>query len=143
MRRHAAGAPASAVALALALTATLAGCGSGGRELFVLERTGTIPGARLSLRVLDDGLVACNGGAERRLGDDQLLRAREIERELGDEARAGLRLAPGPGVVLTYRVRLHKGSLSFADTSRGLGPELLLVPAFARSVAKGVCGLPR
>jgi len=119
------------------------GCGGAAAELFTVERTGSIPGARLTLRVFDDGRVRCNGGARRRLPDEQLLRAREIERELSDEVEQGLALKPGPRSVLAYRLLSRKGTVAFSDTSRGLTPALLRVPAFARAVAKDTCGLAR
>src|SRR5207302_1626774 len=66
----------------LAAGALLAGCGQAGADLFVVTRTGQGPGAALTLRVADDGFVRCNGGSRRRITDQQLLLAREIEREL-------------------------------------------------------------
>ena len=133
--------PAAAAAVLAGIAVT--GCGGAAAELFTLERTGSSPGARLTLRVSDDGRVRCNGGAQRRLPDEQLLRAREIERELSDEAEAGITLRPGPRSVLAYRLRSRKGAVSFSDTSRGLTPAFLRVPAFARTVAKDTCGLAR
>ncbi len=112
-------------------------------DLFVVERSGSIPGAALTLRVSDDGRVRCNHGAPRRLSDDQLLSARELERDLEDAVGRGLRLPPGPSSVLSYRVRLASGTVAFSDTSRGLRPQLARVEAFTRSVARQVCRLAR
>jgi hypothetical protein len=119
-----------------------AGCGNRtSPDLFVLERSGTVPGARLTLRVQDDGQVGCNGRARRRLPDELLLDAREIARELNRVAPRAL--APGARSILTYRLRLERGTVRFSDSSRGQTKQMYLAQAFARAVARRVCGLPR
>lgn len=134
---------ASAAVTAAVLAALLAGCGANAPDLFELRRSGAIPGARLTLRVSDDGTVRCNGGAARRMPDEQLLAARQIARDLQAPAASGLSLEPGPNAVLSYRVRLPDGTVSFTDVSAAPRPQLARVAAFARTVAKRVCGLPR
>ena len=122
--------------------ALLAGCGNRtSPDLFRLDRGGGVPGARLSLRVSDDGRVRCNGGERRRLPDDALLDAREIARELGEVAPRTL--APGPRSVLSYRLRLEEGTVRFSDSSRGQTKQMFLAQAFTRRVAREVCGLAR
>jgi hypothetical protein len=133
---------AAAVLPAVAALA-LGGCGTTPFDLFALQRTGSIPGARLRLVVRDDGVVHCNGGPRRHLSDPELLDAREIARELDRPATQHLTLPPGPGAVLRYRVRLEHGAVSFADDSRGQSKTMFLVQRFARTVARRVCGLPR
>jgi hypothetical protein len=129
-------------ALAVLLLALAAGCGNRhAPDLFVLERSGSVPGARLELRVRDDGQVACTGGARRRLPDQLLLDAREIARELN--ALAPRALAPGARSVLAYRLRLEKGMVRFSDSSRGQDKAMFAVQDFTRQVARRVCGLPR
>ena len=128
--------------LAGAAVALLAGCGNRtSPDLFRLDRTGAGPGARLSLRVHDDGQVRCNGGARRRLPDDALLDAREVARELN--AIAPRTLAPGRRSVLAYRLRLEEGTVRFSDSSRGQTKQMYLAQAFTRRVAREVCGLAR
>jgi hypothetical protein len=128
--------------LALAVLA-LAGCGAQAPDLFVVQRTGTIPGARLDLRVSDQGTVSCNHGAPRRLPDEQVLRARELARAVEATIERGRRPAPGRGGVLSYRVTMSRGTVSFDDTSPGLAPQLAALQGFTRTVARGVCGLRR
>ena len=60
----------------------LGGCGGPTADLFVVERDGSIPGARLTLLVSDDGTVRCNRGDRREITSEQLIDAREIAREL-------------------------------------------------------------
>jgi hypothetical protein len=128
--------------LPLAAAAALAGCGNRhAPDLFVLTRTGTIPGARLTMRVTDDGLVSCNGGPRRRIPDARLLDAREIVRELNKIAPRSL--PPGSSSVLHYRLRLEQGTVTFSDSSRRQTREMFLAQEFTRRVAQQVCGLAR
>jgi hypothetical protein len=135
---------AAALASGLLLAAAAgAGCGTTPPDLFVLTRSGSIPGASLRLLVRDDGIVYCNGGAGRQLPDPQLLQAREIARELADPASKHLSLQPAPGSVLHYRIRLEQGTVTFSDDSRRQTKEMFLAQRFARVTATRVCGLPR
>jgi hypothetical protein len=121
----------------------LGGCGQPGADLFVVTRGGQGPGAALTLRVADDGFVRCNGGPRTRMTDQQLLLAREIERELDGDARQRTSRPPGPNSVLSYSVRLSSGTVRFADTSPGISKEERKAAAFTREVATGICRLPR
>ena len=130
--------------LALALAAIGAGCGNRrAPDLFELHRTGAGPGARLSLRVSDDGRVRCNDAARVRMPDALLLEARELARELAGEATEGVSLPPRPGSQLRYRLRLEEGTVAFSDNSRGQRPEMFEAQRFARRIAREVCGLGR
>jgi hypothetical protein len=132
------------VLVPLVAAAALAGCGNRhAPDLFVLDRTGSIPGARLTLRVSDDGLVRCNGGARKRVTDGMLLDAREIARELERPAEEDRVLPPGQRSVLRYRLRLEGGTVRFSDSSRGQTREMFLAQKLARRVAKQICGLAR
>ncbi len=121
----------------------LAGCGSPAADLFVVTRSGSIPGARLHLLVSDDGTVRCNGATKREMGSDRLLDARELARQLAPEAKRGRRLPARPDSVLRYAVRLEDGTVTFADNSAGITPPDLRLAAFTRSVATQVCRLAR
>jgi hypothetical protein len=135
---------AAALGAGLAVAATAAaGCGTEPPDLFLLTRTGSIPGAGLRLLVRDDGVTRCNGGPRHQLPDPQLLDAREIARELADPASKHRSLPPGRGSVLRYRIRLEQGTVTFSDDSRGQTKEMFLAQRFARTVATRVCGLPR
>ena len=137
---------AAAVVLA---AAAVAGCGAPSADLFVVTRSGTIPGARLTLLVGDGGTARCNGGPERALTSRQLIDAREIAFELnGDDQDPGpatrdVRLPAGPGAILRYVVRSEQGTVAFSDTSRGQPQAFYKTAKFTRDIAKGVCGLAR
>lgn len=133
--------PAAAAVAALALA--LAGCGAATPDLFVLTRTGSIPGAHLTLLVNDGGTVRCNGGAPRSLTDPLLLDARDIQSSLADDAKRDLALPPPPTALLRFRIRTQDGTVTFSDVDAGRRKELAKVVAFSRTVAQDVCGLAR
>lgn len=130
-----------APALVLAALA-FAACGSPPPDLFEVTRTGEGRNAKLDMVVNDGGSVTCNG-REHPLDADHLLRAREITRNLGDQAELGLELPPRAGSVLRYRVRLESGTVAFADTSAKLPRAFTAVEAFTKDVAEDVCHLER
>jgi hypothetical protein len=145
------------VLLALAAAIPAVGCsGSLPADLFVVQRTGSIPGARLTLRLSDDGGAYCNGGERKDVTSAQLIAAREIRRELdGDpkdddhpEHKIGLAskhiaLPPGAITTLSYRVRSEKGAVAFSDTSARQPQAFYRLAKLTRDVARGACGLPR
>ena len=121
----------------LGALAALAACGTASPDLFVVERSGSVPGADLRLLVSDTS-VSCNGGERRALSSEQTLEARAIARELPSVPAAPRAEAQ----VFAFRVRHEGGTLRFADTA-GSPPVLPRLARFTRSVAQDVCALPR
>lgn len=140
--------PAGLVVLAAAVLVA-AGCGAPSADLYVVHRTGSIPGAKLTMLVGDGGTVRCNGGPQREITSADLIDAREIARGLnGTEeepgpAREQLRLPPGPYSIMRYRVRSENGTVTFSDTSRGQPQAFYDLAKLTRDLAKRVCGLAR
>lgn len=139
-----------ATVVAVGAVAVLAGCGTPSADLFVVTRSGTIPGAGLTMLVGDGGTVRCNGGPERAITSADLIAARKVARELNgkDDQHPGpavrdLALPAGPGSVLRYEVRLEKGSVAFSDTSANQTPAMYRAAKLVRDLARRVCGLPR
>jgi hypothetical protein len=136
-------------AIAVLLALALGGCGGPPADLFVVERNGSVPAARLTLLVSDDGTVRCNRSGAREISSEQLIEAREIARELNGEddergpADRGLSLPPVRGTIMRYDVRSEDGSVAFSDTSRGQPQAFYRLAKLTRDIAKGVCGLPR
>jgi len=138
-------------AVALVLTAVLAACGGGPpADLFLVTRSGDIPGARLVVRVTDDGQASCNGRALVAITSKDLIDGRQIRRDLEGEdegdigpADKGLSLPPGPMAVFRYVVRGQDGTVSFSDTSAGQPQAFRDIAALTRRIAKGACRLPR
>jgi hypothetical protein len=132
-----------AVLAILAGAVLVGGCGTPSADLFAVERTGKVPDGRLKVIISDGGGVTCDGRAGSRLTDQQLLDAREIERDLEPPSRRGLRLRPAGASVLQYRVHTSEGTLSFADDSRGKPAVLNRLVLFVRQVAQQRCGRRR
>jgi hypothetical protein len=140
--RHGRSRGVAAVLAALALAGT-AGCGSEARDLFLVTRSGDVPGAPLTLRVTDDGRASCNHRPLVEITSAQLVTAREVERDLEDPAKAQLRLASGTQPVFSYRVRTEEGGVAWSDDSARQPAVLFKLAKLTRDVAKGPCHLPR
>ena len=128
--------------LLLLVGAMLAACGTPSADLFVVERSGELPGAKLDLVVGDGGAVKCNG-TERDITSAQLLDARDLADDLAPLLDRGVTLPPAAQSLLRFRVIGEQGTVEFSDSSRGLRPEFARVIAFTREIAKRSCGLPR
>lgn len=146
-----------AVLVVLVVLVVLAACGTPSPDLFVVERTGTIPGAKLTLRVQDGGEVFCDGRDAGMMASGELIRAREDLRELEGGAvdrqndvtssngplDRNLRLPPGPDSILRYTLRAQEGTVAFSDSSPRQPKVFFKLASLVRDLAKGVCGLPR
>jgi hypothetical protein len=121
----------------------LAGCGSEARDLFLVTRSGDVPGAALTLRITDDGRASCNRKPLVEITSAQLITAREVARDLEDPSKAQLRLAPGAQSVFSYRVRTEDGGVAWSDDSARQPAVLFKLAKLTRDVAKGPCRLAR
>jgi len=131
------------VAVACAAALAVAGCGADYPDLMVLTRTGTLPGARLSLLVNDGGTVRCNDGAVLQMPPRAMLEARELARELAMDADADLVLPRPPGSLLRFKLRTMDGTVTFSDADASARPLLGRLVALTRTLAQDVCGLAR
>lgn len=131
------------LAATLALAALLSGCGEiASPDLFVVQRSGSVAGARLTLLVNDGGTVRCNGGPPRKIGEAQLIQARALQEELKEPAGEGLSLPAKPGSVLSYSVRDEDGTVRFADNTAAKLKVLRNLALFVLQTAQGTCRLP-
>jgi hypothetical protein len=130
---------AGALALALALGA----CGGiQAPDLFIVQRSGSVPGARLTLLVNEEGGVRCNGGTTLKLSDPALIEARAIQEEISGLTSKHLSLPAAPGSVLSYYLRDEHGTVSFSDNSPGQSAVLRRLALFVLQTAQRVCHLP-
>ena len=126
-------------AVAFALT----GCGADSADLFEVKRSGEDINANVDMVVNDGGTVSCNGGKAIALPGTQLLDARELARDLEEQASLSIELPPGPGATLRYVVRLANGRVAFSDTSIDRPPVFDQLVAFSADVIENVCKIER
>ena len=127
---------------AVLLVLVLAGCGTPPPDLFEVTRSGADRNANVTVVVNDGGSVSCNGKSHP-LDAPDLLRARQLLRDLEPQARLHLELPPGPNSQLTYKARMEAGNVSFSDTSRGNPTSFQQLAAFTKDVTENVCGIER
>jgi hypothetical protein len=142
VRRPWAAARRSIALVCLAAAGIVAGCGGiTAPDLFLVQRSGSGPGARLTLIVNEEGGVRCNGGRKLKLSDPQLVQARAIQEDIRDEAAKHTSLAQGAKSVFSYSLRDENGSVSFSDDSAGQPPVFRRLQLFVLQVAQQVCRL--
>ena len=134
MRRGRAGVAAVLAAAALAVAASA--CGGPAADLFGVIRSGSIPGADITIVPSSDGQVLC-GRRTRELSSKQLLTAENFD--FTYQSKRHLQLESGPHPVYTYVVTTEAGTFSFSDDSPHLGPGLRKLAAWVYAVANTVC----
>ena len=133
-RRARAGA---SLAASLAIAAIAIGaCGGPAADLFEVIRSGSVPGADITLVPSGDGSVLC-GHRRRQLPDKLLLTADNFD--LSYHAKRHQALPSGRNPVYTYVVRTPDGTFSYSDDSPHLGPQLHALAAWTFTVAKKIC----
>jgi hypothetical protein len=131
------------VAAVVVLALAAVGCGQPAADLFTVTSGGSIPGAKLRLRVTDDGHVSCNGGALREISSKQLIDARDVTRELSKPAEKHVSLPAKPGSTLNYAFTIDGDTVHFADNASGQSAEMYKAALVVRELAQSPCGLPR
>ena len=131
-----------AVAAAAVAAVALGACGTPSPDLFVVERDGTVPGAKLHMLV-SDTTVRCNHGEPLALTSDQTIEARVLTDDLLAVQTGEIAYPkPPPAQIFHFTVRAAEGVLRFPDTAQR--PDVLPRTArFVRRVAKDTCRLTR
>jgi hypothetical protein len=128
-----------AAALACAVVALAAvACGGPAADIYEVVRSGTIPGADLTLIPSEDGTVRCDGHRHE-LPDPLLLTAENLADQLVAPATKGERLPSGPHPIYTFVVTTPSGTFSYSDESPHQGSALYALQAWVRKVARTVC----
>ncbi len=128
---------------ALCAAALLSGCtGIKAPDLFVVYRSGNVPGAKLTVLVNEEGGVTCNGGKVLKLSDHQIIVAREIQEDLETPSSHRTSLPPRAGSVFSYYVRDEKGSVRFSDNSTSQPKAFHRLTLLVLEIAQGICHLP-
>jgi hypothetical protein len=128
-----------AAALACAAVALAAvACGGPAADIYEVIRSGSIPGADLTLVPSEDGTVRCDGHRHQ-LPDPLLLTAENLADQLVAPATKGERLPSGPHPIYTFVVTTPSGTFSYSDESPHQGAALYALQAWVRKVARTVC----
>ena len=119
-----------------------AGCGTPSPDLFVVQRDGTVPAAKLHMLV-SDTTVRCNHGKPLPLTSEQTIEARDITDDLLlVQSGAVAYPKPPPAQIFHFTIRDQEGVLRFPDTAQR--PQILPRTArFVRRVAIDTCKLAR
>jgi len=126
----------------LAIGLIVGACGTPSPDLFVVERDGTVAGAKLDLLVSDQ-TARCNGGPVKDLTSDQILEARDILRVLVLEQTDDKPIPKArPAQIFSFAVQTAEGTLRYPDTQQR-PPILPRLSRFVRRVAIDTCGLRR
>jgi hypothetical protein len=135
---------ATVVVALLAGILPAAGCGGIiAPDLFVVQRSGSTSGARLTLLVNEEGIAHCNGGPPHRIADAQLIQARTIQEKLHDYAAKHESLPAAGGSVLSYYVRDADGSVRFSDNSPHQPHVMREMALLVLTIARDACRLPQ
>jgi hypothetical protein len=128
---------------AVLLAALLGGCGGiKAPDLFIVQRTGQGPAAKLTLVVNEEGGVTCNGGGGKlKLSDPQLVEARAIQENLDEAASKHTSLPPLAKSVFSYYLRDEHGSVRFSDNSANQPTVFRKLSLFVLQTAQRVCHL--
>jgi hypothetical protein len=120
----------------------LGACGTPSPDLFIVQREGTVPGARFNLLVSDTS-VRCNHAKAVPLTSAQTIEARDILKDLQDVQSGAVKVPKSPpSQIFSYTITDEQGMLRFADTAQqpSVLPRLSL---FVRRIAIGTCKLTR
>jgi hypothetical protein len=127
------------LAVLVLLVVAVAGCGGPPADLFVANRTGSVPGAKLEMLV-SDGSVRCNGGKEHEISSAQVLEGRAIATDLETVKQSDI--PPEKPGIFAYEVRSESGTIRFVD--RNTTPSVLPhIVRLVRDLARTECGLVR
>jgi hypothetical protein len=119
-----------------AVAALLAGCGGTAGDLLALEVAGA--GATRRVVITGDGRARCDSGELRAISSDELIEAREIERELTDLAESGRTYRGGRGLRrLTALTRA--GTVRWREAAPGRPAVLARAELLAVRLARALC----
>lgn len=121
-----------------ALAVAVAACGSPAADLFAVARSGSVPGADVTVIPSGDGTVRCDG-RRHELPDPLVLTAENLADEITTPASKALRLRSGPHPVYTYVVDTPDGVFSYSDDSPHQGSVLEQLQAWVLKVVRTVC----
>jgi hypothetical protein len=121
------------------LVALLAGCGGGAGDLVAIEVSGGPVKGTEHLVVTEDGRARCNAGPLEPITNDQLLDAREIERDLEPLAKDGATYPATGADRRRYLARTRDGSVRWTEGAKGAPSVIGKATLLALQVERQVC----
>jgi hypothetical protein len=125
---------------ALLAAAALAGCGGSPGDLLAIDVHGGAAARDQRIVIENNGNATCNGGPSRDIGSDALIDAREIERDLKDDAARAAVYEPGNSRGADYVARTKDGTVRWQEGARGLPEVLPRTQLFALQQGRVLCG---
>ena len=125
--------------LPILAAALLAGCGGSPGDLLSIEVSGGPAKRKQAIVVQNDGQATCNGGPSQDIGSDALIDAREIERELGDDAERAAVYEGTRGDATNYVARTKDGTVRWDDRAPGRPAVLSKAQLFALQQGRKLC----
>jgi hypothetical protein len=121
--------------------ALLAGCGGSAGDLMALQASGAgQPGAPVSLVITNDGRARCGSGELREISSDELIEARELEREVEELIDAGRRFDARPRRDRRrYVVRVREGALRWVEGAPDNPATLARLELLALRLGRRLC----
>ena len=121
------------------LAVALAGCGGSPGDVLSISVSGGPANRKQTIVVQDDGQSTCNGGPSKDIGSAALIDAREIARELGDDAeRAAVYESSRPDAT-DYVARTKDGTVRWDDRAPALPEVLAKAQLFALQQGRNLC----
>ena len=121
------------------LAVVLVGCGGSPGDLLSIQVSGGPAKRKQTIVVQNDGQATCNGGASKDIGSAALFDAREIERELGDDAERAAIYEGTRADATNYVARTKDGAVRWDDRAPGLPEVLAKAQLFALQQGRVLC----
>jgi hypothetical protein len=124
---------------ALAAAAVLAGCGGEAGDLMAIEVSGGAAGAKRTIVITGDGRGSCNDSERENVDSDDLVEARDVERDI-EELADDSRQFPERAGRRRYVVRTDDGVVRWSEGTTGLPDVLPRTALLALKLERALCG---
>jgi hypothetical protein len=121
------------------LAVALAGCGGSPGDLLAINVSGGPAQRDQQIVIRSDGHATCNGGPSKDIGSQALIDAREIERDLNDEAERAAVYEGTRRDATSYVARTKAGTVRWEEGAPRLPPALPRAQLFALQQGRALC----